>query len=131
MRLLLDTHIWVWTQLEPDKLTGHVLEELKNKNNEIWLSPISVWELLHLVRKRRISLDQEVYEWIDNVLTTDALKEAPLTTEVVLAMREIQLPHRDPADLFLAATAKAFDLTLVTADARLLAVPGLLTLANG
>ena len=47
-------------------------------------------------------------EWIALALTEFSPREAPLTTEVVLAMTKIQLPHRDPADAFLAATAKVF-----------------------
>ena len=51
-------------------------------------------------------------------------REAPLTTEVILAMSKVHLPHRDPADAFLAATAKVFQLTLVTADTRLRTAKG-------
>ena len=50
--------------------------------------------------------------------------------EIAVATRTIGLPHRDPADLFLAATAKVFELTLVTADARLLGIEGIPTLPN-
>jgi PIN domain nuclease of toxin-antitoxin system len=83
-----------------------------------------------LRHKNRVALDVNVSEWVVRSIENFALNEAPLTTEVVLATREIQLPHRDPADLFLAATAKVFDLTLVTADVRLLGVEGISTLAN-
>jgi PIN domain nuclease of toxin-antitoxin system len=53
-----------------------------------------------------------------------------LTFEVAQALATIDLPHGDPADLFLAASARVFDLILVTADDKLLAVPGLKVLAN-
>jgi PIN domain nuclease of toxin-antitoxin system len=58
------------------------------------------------------------------------MREAALTTEVAIAILHTQLSHHDPADLFLVATAKVLDLTLVTADVRLLEEPGLSTLAN-
>lgn len=58
------------------------------------------------------------------------MKEAPLTNDVILALPSIRLPHRDPADAFLAATAKVFGLTLVTADARLFALKEIPILAN-
>jgi PIN domain nuclease of toxin-antitoxin system len=67
---------------------------------------------------------------IGQALKAAPLQEAPLTTEVALATREIRLSHRDPADAFLVATAKVFDLTLVTADARLIATKGLSILPN-
>jgi PIN domain nuclease of toxin-antitoxin system len=58
------------------------------------------------------------------------LTEAPLTAEVAFALASINLPHGDPADHFIAATAKVFDLTLVTADERLMRLPEIRILAN-
>ena len=130
MKLLLDTHIWLWSLLEPTKLTRRVARALEDEENELWLSPISVWELLILIEKGRVTLDEEVEPWIARAMQAAALKEAPLTHEVVLATRDVVLAHRDPADRFIAATAKVFDLTLVTADRRLLRLDHLATLAN-
>ena len=48
--------------------------------------------------------------------------EAPINLEVAIESRRVNLPHQDPADRFLAATAIIYDLTLVTADARIIAV---------
>jgi PIN domain nuclease of toxin-antitoxin system len=57
VRLLQDTHIWLWSLLEPDRLARRVAEELEKPDNELWLSPVSVWEFLILVEKGRVSLD--------------------------------------------------------------------------
>jgi PIN domain nuclease of toxin-antitoxin system len=130
MKLLLDTHIWIWSVADKSRLRPRVLKVLENPANELWLSPISVWELLILVEKGRLVLNVDVREWIGQALEAAPLQEAPLTTEVVLATREIRLSHPDPADAFLAATAKVFDLTLVTADARLIASKGISILPN-
>ena len=59
MRLLLDTHIWVWSQLEPDRLSRRVRAALQNPEVELWLSPISVWELLLLIEGRRVTVTGE------------------------------------------------------------------------
>ncbi len=128
MKLLLDTHIWIWSQLAADKISTKVRRALENEANEVWLSPISVWELLLLVEKRRLALDREVGEWVNESART--LKEAPLTVEVVLETTRFSLPHDDPADRFLVATARALGLTLVTSDARLLASKAVSTLPN-
>ncbi len=125
MRLLLDTHIWVWIALEPERLAPHLAKALSDQTNEFWLSPISVWEVVLLVGKGRINLQMDAWEWVAETQHRFPLREAPLTTEVVLAMRDIHLPHRDPADAFLVATTKVFELTLVTADRRLRAVKGI------
>jgi PIN domain nuclease of toxin-antitoxin system len=130
LKLLLDTHIWLWSAGDEDKIQPDVLRALEDPKNEKWLSPISIWELMTLIEKRRLSLNMDVEEWIAQALSEAPLREAPLTAEVVLAMNKIQLPHRDPVDAFLAATAHVFDLTLVTSDERLLSVKGLSTLPN-
>ena len=125
MKLLLDTHIWIWSLLEPARVTPRVAKALEDPANEKWLSPISIWECMVLVEKGRVKLQMDVDEWIAQALAEFPPREAPLTTEIVLATRKIHLPHRDPADAFLAATAKVLKLTLVTADTRLRATKGI------
>ena len=130
MRLLLDTHIWLWGLLDPSKLTNRVARALEDSKNELWLSPISVWELIILVDKGRIVLNSEVVEWITEAFKKVPLKEATITNDVVLETRAVRLPHRDPADRFLVATARVLDLTLVTADERLIEAKSCALLAN-
>ena len=130
MRLLLDTHIWIWSLLQPEKLLPRVSRALEDPTNEKWVSPISVWELVILVEKKRVVLKMGVDEWVALSMATAPLKEAPLTTEVALASTNTRLSHRDPADTFLAATANVFDLTLVTSDARMLTAKGISLLPN-
>jgi PIN domain nuclease of toxin-antitoxin system len=130
MKLLLDTHIWLWSQLEPAQLAPRVARLLKSGASELWLSPLSIWEVLMLCEKERLALRPSPREWIQEALKRAPVKEATLTNDVVLALPGIRLPHRDPADLFLAATAAAYGLHLVTADEKLLAGSGYKTLAN-
>lgn len=129
MKLLLDTHIWIWSQVAPEKLSARVRRALENNANEVWLSPVSIWELILLVEKGRITLAGNVGEWIMEAAAP--LKEAPLTAEIALETKCFRLPHPDPADRFLAATARILGLTLVTADARILAAKVVATLPNG
>jgi PIN domain nuclease of toxin-antitoxin system len=127
MRLLLDTHIWLWSLAEPKQLSRRVLGELQDPDNELWLSPVSTWEALLLHARGRIQLPGGVREWVSKA--TLHLREAPLTHEIVAAAQEMPL-HPDPADRFLAATAEVLRLTLVTADNRLLGLGKISTLAN-
>ena len=120
MKVLLDTHIWIWSLLEPEKLSPKIARILKDPRTEIWISPISLWEIFGLARKGRLNLAQDPATWISSVLKGAPLREATFTHDVALAMQTITLPHRDPADHFLAATAKVYGLTLVTADGNLL-----------
>jgi len=127
LKLLLDTHIWLWTVHDPKRLGRRLLQELKNEANELWLSPISTWEALTLNDKGRIHLHGDLKEWLARA--TAGTREAPLTHEVVLAARQLDL-HQDPADRFIAATAQVLDLILATADDRLLGLGEIRTLAN-
>jgi PIN domain nuclease of toxin-antitoxin system len=130
MRLLLDTHIWLWSLVERPRLSARVIHELGHPDNELWLSPISLWELVQLSQKKRLTLDQEVDSWIADKLSAVPLREAPVTYEVARETGRLRLSHRDPADRFLVATAKVFELTLVTGDERLLNVSEVSLLAN-
>jgi PIN domain nuclease of toxin-antitoxin system len=130
VRLLLDTHIWVWSQLEPDRLSRKVRTALEDPEAELWLSPISVWEVLLLIERGRVTVRGEPTSWVREALRVSPLREAPLTHAVALQSGRVTLPHRDPADQFLAATARLLDLALVTADTRLLAARPCKLLAN-
>lgn len=130
MRLLLDTHVWLWSLLAPDRLSARVASELRSPDNELWLSPISVWEAMLLVDRGRLAIDEPVVRWIERAVGATPRREAPLTHEVAVQSRLLSLPQRDPADRFLAATAKVYGLTLVTADDQLLHSGEFAVLAN-
>ena len=130
MKLLLDTHIWVWSVLDPGRLSARVARQLLNPENEIWLSAVSVWELRLLHDKGRLKLMPDAVSWINDNLTRLNFREAPLTFEVALAISSLNLPHNDPADGFIAATAKVFGLTLVTADEQLAKLKDIAVLSN-
>ena len=127
MKLLLDTHIWLWSKSDPSRLGKRVAEALSSAENELWLSPISVWEVLTLARKKRIRMVDPL-GWVESAASQ--MREAPLTQEIVRASFLLSLPHADPADRFLAATAKVLNLTLVTADSVLLGLGEIASLAN-
>ena len=130
MRLLLDTHIWLWSALEPDRLSSRVSRTLGDPEHELWLSPISVWETLVLARKRRVMLKPSPEQWVRRAITELPIREAPLNHEIAIRSEGIKVGHDDPADRFLVATALVHELTLVTADRRLVKNRQVPTLAN-
>lgn len=130
MKYLLDTHIWCWSFIEASRLSSRVARALADSQNELWLSPVSVWELTILCRKGRFQIQPDISTWVKKSISELQLFEAPLTIDVALAIPSINFSHGDPADQFLAATAKVFDLTLITADDHLLKLPGIRVLAN-
>lgn len=130
MKLLLDTHIWIWSISEPERLAKRVALALSNPDNELWLSPVNSWEVVLLVEKKRAQMIPDAERWIRENTRTPPFNEAVLTHEVALQAAAVPLPHRDPADRLLVATAMVYGLTLVTADERLLRCKNLPLLAN-
>lgn len=130
MKLLLDTHIWLWALLEPERLTASVSAALESPDNELWLSPISVWEAMVLAERGRVVVNAAPAEWVQEMVRAIPRREAPLTHDIAVASRQLSLSHQDPADRFIAATAQVLGLTLVTADERLLHCAEYARLAN-
>lgn len=130
MKLLLDTHIWIWSLIEPARLTDEVRVALESDDNELWLSPISTWETLMLMERGRVSVEGEPQALVSRMLKAGPFHEAPLTHAVAQESRRLGLDDSDPADRFLGATAVVYELTLVTADARLLSATEYRTLPN-
>lgn len=130
MKLLLDTHIWAWSVLEPRRLAPRVAAALEDGGNEIWLSPIAIWEMLLLAERGRIACAGTPEALVADALRATPAQEAPLTHAVAMESRKLRLKHQDPADRFLAATAKVYELTLVTADAHLLRSREFATMPN-
>ena len=119
MKFLLDTHVWIWLLANPQNLSTAFKEKIEGPGTELWLSPISIWETMILAEKKRISLQPNPSQWVRQALGSYPFREAPINHEISIKSREIDLPHRDPADRFLAATALIYELTLVTADKHL------------
>ena len=130
MKLLLDTHIVLWSLLEPARLTTRVAAELENPANDLWVSPLSIWEILVLAEKGRVILEPDPLTWIRKVFQTIPFKEALLNHEIAIQSRLITLPHQDPVDRFLAATAVVYGPTLTPADEHLLHAQEFATMPN-
>ncbi len=121
--LLLDTHVWLWSLLDPDRVSRQARTLLGSSDATLHVSPISLWETLLLAERGRLTLRPNASSWLQEALVLSPVTETPLNVDVALASRSIDLPHQDPADRFIAATAKVYCLTLVTADTRLLTCP--------
>ena len=82
----------------------------------LWVSPISLWEVMLLAEKGKIALSDDPAAWIKKSLDALQILEAPLTGEIAILSRQIDLPHQDPADRFIAATALHYGFQLATVN---------------
>ena len=130
MKLLLDTQILLWSQLQPARLSRRVARALEDSRSERWISPASFWEILTLCRKGRVRLNGGPSVWFETTLQRVPSREATITQDVALALDSFVLPHSDPIDAILVATANSYGLTLVTADRVLIESRACPILAN-
>ncbi len=124
MSLLLDTHVWIWLQEAPEKLGARTRSLIVDRQNTLYVSPISTLEIARLVAAGTISLSEPVGDWVSETL--GALECGTMEISHSIAAEAYSLSgnfHRDPADRILVATARIFELVLVTADERILNYP--------
>jgi PIN domain nuclease of toxin-antitoxin system len=129
MKILLDTHIWIWYLFDDPLLSQNLKTAIADPANEIWLSPITIWEVLLLGKKGKLSLPPDSVTWIENALDLLETREAPLNNAIAILSRELKCPHEDPADRFIAATAIHYNLQLATVDRNLVATPSIPTIS--
>ncbi len=130
MNILLDTQIWLWAFLEKKRIKKRLTAILEDPENQLFLSSVSVWEALMLFEEGKIEIAADPGVWVRRTLAHGFVAEAPLTHEIALHSRLIDLPHKDPADRFIAATALVNGLTLATSDKHLLGFRSIPTLPN-
>ena len=129
MRVLLDTHVWLWRLLEPERVPTGIEAVLADPKTEIHLSPISAWETLVLARKGRLALDRTPMEWVWAALSRSRPVMVPLTHEIAIQSESLEgFTSRDPADRFLVACALIEGLTMASVDRRMLEFSELPTL---
>jgi PIN domain nuclease of toxin-antitoxin system len=119
--ILLDTHILLWWQHEPTKLTAEYRSLLDTSEEQIAISTISCWEIAMLVRKSRIHLPTPYAERMQTILTDSDITLLDITMEVIEQLSGLPDSfHGDPADSIIATTALAHKAQLATMDRKLI-----------
>jgi PIN domain nuclease of toxin-antitoxin system len=121
MRLLLDTHILLWWQLDHPDLPARYRALLDNAENERpCLSIISIWELAKLESSGRIRVIGSIDNWLEELESNPSLEVLPLSSRIILESTRLgERFHKDPADQLIAATARCHGLKLMTQDERI------------
>ena len=101
--------------------TAQALREALGFQSRLAVSPITAWEIAMLSAKAKLSLDASPELWFDRFCALPGIVLADMPPSVLVASTSLPgVPPRDPADRILIATARAYDLTLVTRDREIL-----------
>ncbi len=115
MRLLLDTHVWLWLQTEPERI-GSALDILSDTRNEVLLSAASSWEIAIKYGLGRLALPQPPDRYVPERLRLSGT--IPIAVEHAHTFAVASLPsiHRDPFDRLLIAQSGILDAPILSAD---------------
>ena len=116
MRLLLDTHIFIWWAEDPDSLSSTALSALEDEANELVLSIASAWEMQIKIRIGKLKLKRSLQGLIASQQQANDLQLLPVEFDHVLALGHLPLHHKDPFDRLIIAQAIVEGMTLVSAD---------------
>ncbi len=116
MKILLDTHIFLWWTVDDPKLSAAVRQALESSDNLVFLSAASVWEIVIKQKLGRVRLPDDPANWLQSYLTQYGLLPLAIEHSHALAIRDLPPKHRDPFDRMLVAQAVTEGMTLATAD---------------
>ena len=116
MKLLLDTHTFIWWDSEPAKLSPQALALCQDRANTLLLSVTSVWEMQIKLQLGKLKLNLPLSEVIENQRQTNNIEVLPIILTHVLALDTLPAHHKDPFDRLLIAQANVEIATLVSAD---------------
>ena len=116
MKLLLDTHAFLWYISNDARLPQHAYDAIRDKSNEVYLSVVSVWEILVKYQIGKLPLPAPVDEFIEESRSAHRMADLPLDYQAVSRLLSLPMYHRDPFDRMLICQALNHDLTIVTHD---------------
>lgn len=118
MNLLLDTHIFIWLQIELQKVSADKLQLLEDKSNTLFISLASLWELQLKIQNGKFKFPKPLPEIIREQQNINDLRILPITSEHIYELENLPFHHKDPFDRLLIAQAVVEDYTLVTDDPK-------------
>lgn len=123
MKLLLDTHTFLWLDSAPEKLSHTALAACEDPANQLYLSVVSAWEIQIKQQIGRLQLDVPLDQMIQAQQSVNGLSILPVELHHVYTLGELPLHHNDPFDRLLIAQARAEQAWLVSADSQFAPYP--------
>lgn len=119
MKLLLDTHVWLWWQMAPERIERRVQSQIADADSAVFFSTVSTWELAIKIAAGKLQLPRPMASMVPEALAADGMQTLPLHNHHCFELARLPMHHRDPFDRMLIAQARQENLTLVTADEML------------
>lgn len=119
MRVLLDTHIFIWWNGDLDRLSPEARSLCEDKENILVLSLASVWEMQIKYQLGKLTFHQPLPEIIQSQQQNNNLEILPIAIEHIYALQNLPAHHRDPFDRLLIAQATVEQIPIITADPAL------------
>ncbi|MGH7265047.1 MAG: type II toxin-antitoxin system VapC family toxin [Candidatus Rokuibacteriota bacterium] len=116
MRVLLDTHIWLWTLTDADSLPARLRARLGSRRDTFLISAVSAWEVAIKASLGRLRLPLDVATFLRAVARDLPAAELPVAHAHAARVAELPLHHRDPFDRMLIAQAQVEGLAIMTVD---------------
>lgn len=116
MRLLLDTHIWLWLLTEPNKLPAATLKLLADENHALYLSAASAWEIAIKYALGKLPLPSAPQTYVPSRMTATGVSPLEVNVNHALAVADLEPHHRDPFDRLIITQARMENMTVLTAD---------------
>lgn len=116
MKLLLDTHVWLWMQAEPERLSSDARVALEDERNELHLSAASAWEIAIKYELGRLTLPEPPASYVPSRLQRQGVVGMPIEHRHAVAVATLPRHHRDPFDRLLIAQAQTETMAIVTVD---------------
>ena len=116
MRLLLDTHTFLWFIASSPDLSRNAKELLENGDNELLLSYASIWEMAIKVSLSKLNVPEPFETFISEQISVNDIRILPLSVTQISAVVSLPFHHRDPFDQLLAAQVLTEDISLVSKD---------------
>lgn len=123
MRLLLDTHTFLWFTLDDPLLSKHALALIVNPDNDILVSPISYWEIAIKISIGKYSLSEPVAQFFEREIAGNQFDILPIQPKHVGPLASLLFHHRDPFDRLLIAQAIVEQVPVISVDAAFDAYP--------
>lgn len=115
MRLLLDTHVFLWMLSEPERL-GEQLPVVEDRRTELVVSAASSWEIAVKHALGKLPLPEPPARYVPDRIRAIGAAALAIEHDHALAVAELEPLHRDPFDRLLVAQARVLDLEILTAD---------------